>query len=174
MQKPLAIIERIIAEHKVIKGRAQALVQTANDAGAIQGLEKATGAFMPGRLDQKQGLQQLEELLKVTEEGLKKHFYLEGTGLLAVFKEYGDGALVSDFEALLQEHKELIRRFAHAKKHVVELMGGELSRHVWEASAHDMRAHISHTRRLLDEHARSEQKLLYTLRRLFKQASRKN
>ena len=165
MEEVLSLIDGIIAEHKTIIRRVQTLEQVANDAEAIAGFEKAKEAFVPGRFDQKQGLQKLQELLETTEQGLQAHFIREETALLTAFKRHGDKNLASDFRSLLLEHEDLKNRFAHSRKHLAELTGGGMSRHLWEASAHDMRAHISHTRKLLEAHAEIERELLQTLRR---------
>jgi regulator of sigma D len=164
VEETIALIDKIIGEHKIITQRVQTLEQVANDAEAMVGLEKAKEAFMPGRFEQKQGLQKLQELLDTIEQGLQAHFNREETALLTAFEKHGDKELVSTLRSLLLEHEGLRNRFAHSRKHITELTSGGLSRHVWEASAHDMRAHISHTRKLLEAHAEIEQELLQELR----------
>jgi iron-sulfur cluster repair protein YtfE (RIC family) len=164
MEEPWVLIEEIIAEHKTLRQKVQTLEQVANDSEAIVDLEKAKEAFMPGRLEQKRGLQRLQELLEVIERGLEEHFNREETSLLAIFEKHADKKLASALHSLLLEHGDLKNRFAHAKKHVAELASGGLSRQLWEASAHDMRAHISHTRKLLEAHAEIEQELFHKLR----------
>ena len=113
---------------------------------------------------EKQGLQKLKESLEAIDKGLQAHFNREETALLATVEEKGDREMVSNLRSLLLEHEDLRNRLAHAKKHVAELTDGGLSRHLWEASAHDMRAHITHTRKLLEAHAEIEQELLRELR----------
>ena len=163
MEEALAVIEQIIDEHKVISQRFQAAEQIANDAEALAGFDKAKEAFMPGRLAQQPGLQELQASLAKIEQGLHRHFHLEETSLPGVVGKYGDEEVKSDLRSLLLEHKDLINRIAHSKKHVAELVEGNLSRHLWEASAHDMRAYITHTRKLLEAHAEIEQELLHKL-----------
>ena len=165
MEEVLALIEKIIEEHERIIHGLGNLVQAADDASAILALGGAKEDFMPGRLDQKQGLQKLEEVLEAIDIGVQGHFGREETALLAAFEKHGGEMLVSALRKLLAEHAELRGRLAHAKKHVAELMGGDLSHHVWEASAHDMRAHISHTEKLFEAHAEGEQQLLHELKR---------
>jgi hypothetical protein len=161
----LALIEKIIEEHRRIITRGlQTLEQVANDATVVRGLDASAEVFMPGRFDQSQGLQKFDGLLEIIERGLHTHFNREETVLPIAVEEYGDGGLMSGFRSLLLAHEGLRNRIAHLKKSVAELVGGGLSRHVWEASAHDMRAYLSHTRKLLEAHARSEQKLLRNLR----------
>lgn len=164
MEEALALIEKIIEEHKQILGNIRALEQVTNDAGALRVLDIAKEGFMPGRPDQAEGLHKLDELLAITNSGIRAHFNREETGLLAAFEEHGGEMLISALRALLLEHDVIRKRFVHAEQLVTELKTGDLSRHVWEASAHDMRAHIAHTRNLFEVHARSEQNLLRTLR----------
>ena len=164
MEEVLALIEEIIEAHKIIIKNTQDLEQVANDAGAIGGLEKAKEAFMPGRFDQKQGLQKLQELLQAIDQGLKAHFNQEETRLLSAFEKHGGKKLSSALHSLLLEHEDLKNRFAHSREHITELISGGLSGQVWETRAHDMRAHISHTRKLLEAHAEIEQELLRELR----------
>ena len=164
MEEVLALIKKILEEHKLISQRVQILEQVANDARALLELERAKEDFMPGRFDQRQGLQKLAESLEIIDKGLQAHFNREETALLAAFEKHGDRELASALRSLLLEHEDLRNRLAHSKKHVAELTGGGLSHQVWEASAHDMRAHISHTRKLLEAHAEIEQELLRKLR----------
>jgi iron-sulfur cluster repair protein YtfE (RIC family) len=161
----LDLIEQIIEEHKTIRQRLQSMEEVANDTEALRGFEKAQEGFMPGRFDQKLGLGRLEELVNLVDQGLQTHFDREETALLAAFEEQGDRELASAFHSLLLEHRDLRNRLAHTRDHISQLTGGELPRHHWEATAYDMRAHISHTRRLLEAHAEVEQELLQSLRR---------
>jgi hypothetical protein len=172
MEEALALIEKIIEEHKIIMQRAQTLERVANDAEAMIGFEKARDAFMPGRFEQKLGLQKMKALRDTIEKGLEAHFSYEERELLTVFEKHGDKELVTALHSLLLEHEDLRDRLARSKKHVAELVGGGLSRHLWEASAHDMRAHISHTRKLLEAHALIEEELLHKLRDQLREESK--
>jgi len=161
VNEALALVEKIIEEHREIAHQFQTVEQVASDASAMRGLETGSEAFMPGRFDQKQGLQKLAASLEVIEQGLQAHFNREETSLPTAVETYGDEELVSALRSLLLAHENLRNRFAHSKKSVAELTGGGLSRQVWEASAHDMRAYLSHTRKLLEAHAMSEEQLLH-------------
>lgn len=164
MEDDLAIIERVIDEHKTIRQRFHNLEQVANDAEAMMGFEEAKEAFMPGRLGQKQGLRELDDTMKAIEDGLQRHFHFEETSLPTVVDRYSDEELKSSLRSIFLEHIDLRNRLAHSKKHVSELVSGGMARHRWEASAHDMRAYISHTRKLLGAHVGIEQELLRELR----------
>lgn len=164
MDETLTLINQILEEHKLIIKRVQNLEQAANDAEALLVLERAKEQFVPGRFDQRQTLQKLQEWLKAIDEGLQAHFNREETAFLTAIEEQGDKELVSGWRSLLLEHEDLRNRFAHSREHVVALISGGLSRQLWEAGAHDMRAHISHTRKLLEAHTRAEQGLFQKLR----------
>ena len=162
----LALIELIIEEHKLILQEFQALEKVANDAGAIIGLGKAKEAFVPGRFEQKQGLQELKKLVETSDEGLRAHFNREETRLMDAVAKHGGEELVSALRTLLNEHEELRNRLDESEKQIAYLTGSGISRHVWDAASYDMRAHISHTRKLLQAHTKMEQELLQKLRSL--------
>ena len=164
----LALIQRIIEEHCVYLTGLQSIEQTANDAVAMKGLEMGKEVFMPGRLDQKQGLQKLGELMSSIAKGLRAHFNREETTLPGVVTQYGNKEMASNLRSILLEHEDLRNRITQAEKHVTELTGGGLTRQVWEATAHDMRAHMTHTRKLLEAHAKIEQTLLRGLEKALK------
>ena len=163
MEETIALIDEIIEEHQTIIQKVQALEQAVNDAEAIVGLEEAKEVFMPGRLEQKQGLQKLQELLQTIDEGIQAHFNREETVLLTAFEKHGDKELASALNSLLLEHEDLRGRITHSKEEVAELTSGRLSRQAWEASGYGVRAHISHTRKLIQAHAENEQELLRKL-----------
>lgn len=165
MEEVLAIIERIIQEHKVLIRGVHNLERGVNDAEAMAGFEKAKDAFMPGRFEQKQGLQQLQDLMRIVDTGLRNHFRFEETALIAAFEKHGDKELASALQSLLLEHKDIRNRLGHSKRHISELVSGNMTHHLWEASAHDMRAHMSHTRKLIEAHTSIEQELLHKLKR---------
>jgi hemerythrin-like domain-containing protein len=169
--EPLEIIEKIIQEHKKIRRDLHHLDRAANDAEALSVMDQAKEVFMPGRLKQHQGLQELRSSMEATAEGLDRHFSFEEEWLPDLVERYGDEEITSNWESLLLEHKDLRNRLAHSRRHVTELIEGKLARHLWEASAHDMRAYITHTRKLMEAHAGIEQELLYEVRNRVKRAA---
>ena len=169
MEDDLAVIERVIAEHKTIRQRFQTLEKVANDAEAMMGFEAAKEAFMPGRLNQKQGLNQLKDTMDTIETGVHRHFDFEELYLPPVVDRHGDEEQKSTLRSILLEHVDLKGRLDHSKNHAAELIGGGMARHRWEASAHDMRAYISHTRQLMQAHVVIEQELLHNLRKKLKE-----
>jgi len=164
MEEALALIEQLIKEHQQIMQRVQSAEQAANDAVAILELDRAKEDFVPGRFDsQKQGLQNLQDSLEAVDNGLQKHFDREERGLLTLFEQHGGGMLASGLRILLLEHQELKDRIAESKKEVAELVSGDLSREVREGGAWGVRVYLSHTQKLIQAHAQSEQELFYKL-----------
>ena len=164
MEDVITLIDKIVEEHKMVTRTVQTLEQAANDTKAAVELEKGKESFMPGRIEQRQGLQRLQELLETIAPSLQEHFNMEETRLLAAFEKYADKELVSALHFLLVDHEELRNRLARLRELVTELDSKKLSRQVWEAKAYDMRAYVSHTRKLLEAHAETELSLLQKLR----------
>ena len=165
MEETEALINRILEDHKVIKQGVRNLEEVANDIGAMAGLDDIKGDFVPGRFDQKQSLERLQDTLEKITRGLEAHFASEETGLLAAFEKHGDSEIAAGLRSLFLEHEDLRGRLTHAREHVTQLISGGLASHLWEASAHDMRAHLSHTRKLIEAHAEAEQELFHTLKK---------
>lgn len=170
MEDVAALIDKLIEEHKVILGDFRALEQVTNDATAIMSLDKAREAFVPGRFDKGQGLKKIEAQLDLVDKGLRAHFQREETTLLAAFEKYGGRTLVSALRELLLEHESIRERLVGSKRHLDELIAGKVSRYVWEASAHDMCAHIIHSRKLIQTHTENERRLFVKLKKQFKKA----
>ncbi|MBM4448821.1 MAG: hypothetical protein FJ015_06275, partial [Chloroflexi bacterium] len=131
MEDDLAIIERVIAEHKTIRQHFQRLEKVANDAEAMVGLEEAKEAFMPGRLGQKKGLLSLGNTLNTIEGGLQRHFHFEEISLPEVVDHCGDEEDRASLRSILLEHADLRNRVARSKKHVAELTNADMARHRW-------------------------------------------
>ena len=163
MREIIELVEKIIEEHRTILQKMETLEQVANDVEAIAGLKTAKDSFMPGRFSQKKSLEEFRELLQTVDEGLQAHFSREEKTLLAGFEKYGDSKLAKALHSLFTEHKPLRDRLARSKEHMTQLSEGGLPRQIWEATAYDMRAYISETRKRLKTHAESEQELLRTL-----------
>jgi hypothetical protein len=170
--EPLEIIEKVIQWHKKIREDLHHLDKAANDAEALAVVDKAKELFMPGRLQQHEGLKEFRSSVEATAEGLGRHFDFEEQCLPDLVAGYGDEEIISNWESILLEHKDLRNRLAHAGKHAAELIEENLSRHLWEASAHDMRAYITHTHKLLEAHVRIEEDLLYEIRDRVKKKTR--
>ena len=165
MNNTLKPIEQLIEEHKVIIERTESIEKTANDASLLSDLKEAKDTFIPGRFDQSQSLQKLREMLEAIDTWLDKHFNREETVLLSAVEQHGDRKFVAALNSLLLEHTDLRNRITSSKEDVAQLSGGGLARHLWEASANDMRVHLSHTRKLLQAHTSMENDLFKDLQK---------
>jgi hypothetical protein len=165
MEDVLAIIERVIQEHKVILSEFKELETISNDSLALEAIKQSKEAFMPGRLSPRQGLHKMNEIRDKLEEGLEKHFSMEETKLLEAFEKYADKSLVKALQTLLTQHSEIRVHLNELKELISELLPEELSRHLWESKAYDMRAHATNIHNLLDAHAREEKRILDQLRK---------
>ncbi len=163
MEDAIALIEKIIEEHNTINQKLQNFEQVANDAEALAGFNKTKDLFMPGRLDSHKGLTELEQLMNTISQGIHDHFGREEGALVNVFSEHGDKKLSTGLHSLLLEHEDLRDRLTYTKQDVDQLMDGKLTTEIWQAQAQDMRAYISHTRKLFEVHAGIEQKLFHSL-----------
>jgi hypothetical protein len=165
MTDVIGIIDRVLAEHRVLLSDATQLVNITNDAGALMAISRSKEVFMPGRTDQVRGLAKFEELRKKVQEGLTAHFNLEETLLLDAVVDLGNNSFIETLKTLLSEHKDFKIQMHEIKAEVDELINGQLSRAMWETQAYDMRAHITAIQKQLEHHANNEKDLLYKLRK---------
>lgn len=166
MEDILAMIDDLMLEHEGLITNLQALEHMATDFGAAFQLEQAKEALVIGRLTgQEEGLNRMEAALAQAEAKLQAHFNREERGLLGAFEQSGNRMFASALHELLPEHTELLNRLTNSKQVIGELRSSGLSRDVWEGKAWGIRAYITHTRRLLEDHAHAEYALLWKARR---------
>ncbi|MBI2860449.1 MAG: hemerythrin domain-containing protein [Chloroflexi bacterium] len=165
MQDVLAMIDRIIEEHKRIIGDLQAMEKMANDLGAIGGLERAEGEFVPGRWeDHVQGLGRWKSALDVIERAISRHFHFEETFLMPAVERHGTSEMAPAWRVWLAEHAELRERLAKLGIDMDELKVAETHHVIWQGKAWGIRVYMVHTRKLFEIHASSEQELLQKMR----------
>ncbi len=161
----LALIEKIIEEHRIILGGIHELDVRANDVAAMKGLGQAQEDFTPGRLHhQREALQKWSETLASIDAGIRAHFNREETALVAAIAEYGDEDLASTLQHWLAEHAELRQRLDKMKADIDNLTVAESYHGVWQEKAWGIRLYMNHTGKTFDVHARGEQKMLVKLR----------
>lgn len=172
----VALIDGIIEEHKIINRDMASLESVVNDADAIISFDKAKEIYVPGRPGAKDDLEKLDKLLDTIDEGLRAHFDREERGLHTAFDKLGTSEMAKAFHTLVLEHNDLRARLSEHEnirnnlfkslKGSGEPGHGVMTRHQWEATAHDMRAYIMQSRKLLQEHTVSEHGLFTSLRQL--------
>lgn len=161
MSDILAIIEKVIEEHKVILADFDTLEQVVNDAGAMLAMEKSKEAFMPGRPSPREGLRKLDETRQKVTIGLEAHFNREETALLGAFQAYGRQDFTAAFLDLLNAHKVIRAELSVLKIQVTELLAEKLSRAQWETRGYEIRTRINQLHKTMANHAAEEQVLLH-------------
>ncbi len=172
----VALIDRLIEEHKIINRDMASLESVVNDAGAIMSFDKAKDIYLPGRSGAKDDLEKLDKLLDTIDQGLRAHFDREEKGLHTAFDKLGTTETAKAFHTLvlehnglrdrLDEHENIRNNLFKSLKGSAEPDHGVLTRQQWEATAHDMRAYMLHSRKLLQEHTLREHGLFTDLRQL--------
>jgi hypothetical protein len=165
MTDVIGIIDRVLAEHKVLLSDATQLVNITNDASALMAITRSKEVFMPGRTDQVQGLAKFDELSNKVQKGLTAHFDLEETLLLDAVIDLGNNRFIEILKTLLFEHKNFKIQMQQIKAEADELINGQLSRALWEPKAYELRAHITSIQKQLEHHANGEKDLLNNLRK---------
>lgn len=160
----LELIDTLIAEHESGNEKTASLQEVANLAVILKGIDSAQARFSPGRLDQQKELIRLELLMQSIIVFLKRHFEHEETVLLQAVEEICDREMMESFLLLLNEHDYLKTRIRRVSELIQELQTGSLTYQHWNSSANDMKAYLSHTRKLLAIHAESETELFLKLK----------
>lgn len=159
----LAIIEKIIEEHKIILADFQVFENVINDAGALMSLEKGKDVFKPGQFSPREGLIKLNQIHNTVTVGIEAHFNREETALLKAFLDYGQADFVTALKKLLNEHLDIRNELKVLKGHIEELQTEKLSRMLWESKGYDLRARIGQLHKTMATHAASEQVLLHQI-----------
>ena len=160
----LDLIDALIAEHKSGNAKTASLQKAANYALILESMDSARVCFGPGRLNPELELANLKTLIKSIIIFLDHHFQHEETLMLQAVEEYCDQETVNAFTLLLREHDYLKTRISRVLELIQELNSGKLTNQHWNSSANDLKAYLSHTRKLLEEHSDRETKLFLTLR----------
>jgi hypothetical protein len=163
MEEIAAIIERVIAEHKIILADLKSLEHVANDASAMKALDKGKDAFMPSRPNPREGLSQLETVRVKLDKGLRDHFQWEEDTLLDAFSEHKATSLIPTLKTLLSEHEDIREGLGELKGLIEELNTENMSYQLWQPKAYDMRAFMSNLQKKIQIHAANEQVLLKKL-----------
>ena len=59
----VALIDKLIEEHRIINQNLESLESVVNDAGAILSFDKARETYMPGRASSREDMEKLDKLL---------------------------------------------------------------------------------------------------------------
>ncbi len=163
MNNALAVIDRIIAEHRQILQKTAGLGRMASDLGAA-GTLAAVESSLSGKTGDRRNLLRLQKLLTTTTRELERHFTFEETGLMAAMEKFGDRRVVSGFSTLFFQHEGLRNEFTRSGIELAELIDGEYSGEESERRAGEILSGMNRAIVSLKLHALSEEKLLNELR----------
>jgi hemerythrin-like domain-containing protein len=168
MDNTLQLIDGLIAEHKTVPEKTRSLEKAANDVRLLSGLKDAGDSIVRGEILQDADLKNLAQIVNILASWLETHFTREETALRQAVISYGNNRFVAALDSLLFEHDELRDRIVHARMHIGELLGGSLDQVRREASIRDLKAHLEHSRKLLETHAAKENHFLAEIRQHLK------
>jgi hypothetical protein len=155
----LAIIRRIIEEHRAIRGHIKLIGDSTSDREAMNALARARADWIPGRqeiLSEKQ--KRLQQTLGFLDEGLKNHFAFEARYLPPLL-----GELL--MRALLLDHGEIRKEIDGAKSMVTDTKLEDLSREDLLSKESRINRIINNLCQVVEEHATNEEILLEMLER---------
>ena len=159
MADNLALIKRIIDEHKAIGGHLKLVGESIADEEALAALERARADWVPGRPgDLSEKRNKLQQAMSFLDAGLKKHFAFEEKVLPPLL---GDLLM----RALVLQHKEINEEIGEAKSIMADAQPGGFSREELLAEEARTQQRIGVMCRLIEEHAAREELILEMVQR---------
>jgi len=158
MKDNLAIINKVIEEHRAIRGHVKLVGDSVSDIEALFSLRKAHSAWSQSSLEMLSEKQrQLQQAMSFLDEGLKNHFSFEEKALPPLL-----GELL--MRALVLQHREIRAEMGKAKTMVADTELGGLSRQELLSKRSQIQQRISHICQVVEEHAASEETILKMMR----------
>lgn len=115
MADNLAIIQRVIAEHRVMRGDIRLVGESINDMEAVFSLQKVYSGWTQGSAEAlTQKRDKLLQTMNFLGDGLKNHFAFEEKALPPILGEVL-------MQALMLEHREILEELGAAKSMVAKI-----------------------------------------------------
>jgi len=158
MSDELAVINKVIEEHRAIKRHVKLAGDSVSDIEALFDLRKAHAAWSQSSLETlSEKLRQLQQAISFLDEGLRNHFSFEEKALPPLL-----GELLT--RALVLQHREIRAEMDKAKKMVTDSKLEGLSQEELLSQRSQMQQRISHICQVVEEHAASEETILKMMR----------
>lgn len=158
MSDRLAIVNRIIAEHEVIRGHIKLAGDSVSDRESLAILKEAGSDWIPGRLDiLVERKRRLQSIMMTLGEGLKNHFALEEGELPLLL-----GELL--MQALLLDHQKIGKEIEQVNEVVAESRVNGLTREAILSTELRMQQAVNSMAHMIEEHAARETAILKMLR----------
>ena len=150
MPDVLAVINRVIEEHRKIREHVRLAGDSLNDMEALFALQKQRGGWGQSSvkdLDEKQG--RLQQAVSFLEQGLKNHFGFEEELLFPLFGELMEKAFLREHRVVRQQMESartavvsaeftgLSQRESLSKKSVIQQMVNSLGQAIEEHAGHE-------------------------------------
>ena len=158
MPDALAVINRVIAEHRVIRENVKLTGETVNDIEALVTLQRAHAQWTQSSiaaLIEKQ--MQMQQAISFLEEGLKNHFGYEEKYLPPLFGEIL-------MKALLLEHHQISRQIKDAKTTLADIKLEGLEQRELLSKKSQIQQMTGNISRTIEEHASHEEIILNMMR----------
>ena len=164
MSDALAVITRVIAEHRVIRERIRLTGEAVNDIEALTTLQRAHAQWTQSSITamvEKQN--QMLQAISFMEEGLKNHFGYEEKYLPPLFGEIL-------MKALLYEHHQISRQLKDAKATLMDIKLEGLEQRELLSKKSQIQQTTSGISQTIEEHAGHEEIILNMMRRALEEA----
>jgi hypothetical protein len=163
----LALIGRILEEHRSIRQHIKLAGDTLSDLEALIGLRSAKADWLLDESDTlSERLERLQKAISSLGDGLNNHFALEEKGLPQLL-----GVLV--MRAIMLDHREIEKEINRARSKVVEHMLRVSSQEDLAATKSEIEQAINSVGQLAVKHTAEEEVVLEMLRRALED-NRKN
>ncbi len=162
----LAIINRIIEDHQIIRKHIKLVGEAVSDKESLNALNEVRSGWIPGRLDilvEKQN--KLQRTVMLLSEGLKNHFSYEEQYLPPIFGEFL-------MQALLLEHSGIKQEIEQAKQTLAELKVEGLSREEILTTELRIQQMVGSMSQVIEEHAVREEVILGMLQKSLEHQAR--
>ncbi len=159
MSDNLAIIHRVIEEHRYIRGHIKLIGDSVGDLEAMFSLQQVRSGWIQSSIDTLVDKQKkLQQSMNFLDEGLKNHFGFEEEVLPPLF-----GELL--MQALLLEHREIKGEISKAKSMINEARLEGLSQEEMLDKKSRLQQVIDNVCRVVEEHAAREEIMLHMMER---------
>jgi hemerythrin len=161
MPEALEVIESIIAQHSKVTDDLNQTGKKANDVAAIFGVQKAAVKVVWSATSAKKLLEkrdELQEIVGVLEDGLRKHFTYEEKVMPLIMGEL-------TLKGILDAHSEIYKKIENIKTLLAGLEGDD--QEALTAAQSELIQGINDLSETVKNHAKSEETTLNMLKQVF-------
>jgi hypothetical protein len=159
MPDALAVIAKVISEHRAIRGHIKLAGDTVNDIEALFTLQRTQSGWSQTSITALiEKRDQLLQTISFLEEGLQNHFSFEEEALPPLF-----GKLL--MKAILHEHHEISGQIGSAKKNLATIKLEGLDQRELLSKRSVIQQNINSLCQTVEEHAQHEETILNMMKK---------